>query len=277
MDTLSLVSVLLAAKQIKHLHDLLVTLYNDLLVTARINSIKDLFSSLSLSHHLHQPELMDSWAISSHSSGSVTAFQLRQRAMTASKISKVKRGLPGFVNGSRVSALPDTGSSRNVVSQDFSRERKLQPVGTPSDFLLGNSQRTRSLGRLFFFSTTIKLIRSLIHTGTVAFDWAFSDNPKDQIPIVCDVLPDCSYSIILGSRFLAETQTLSKYKRRLTHCLFSGVNVLKMNFLEHDDKCQRLLGSIGDGAESFAMSAVADTGAEGNVMDYRCEPLLPTF
>ncbi|KAL9047516.1 MAG: hypothetical protein Q9206_006711 [Seirophora lacunosa] len=42
-----------------------------------------------------------------------------------------------------------------------------------------------------------------------------------------------------------------------------------MNFLEHDDKCQRLLGSIGDGAESFAMSAVADTGAEGNVMDYR--------
>ena len=61
---------------------------------------------------------------------------------------KVKRGLPGFVNGARVSALADTGCSGNLVSLAFAQERKLALHGSPTKFVLGNSTSIKSLGRL---------------------------------------------------------------------------------------------------------------------------------
>lgn len=65
-------------------------------------------------------------------------------------LSKTKRGLPGFVNGARVSALPDTGCSRNTVSLAFAQDMKLAIRGSPADFKLGNSTYTKSLGRLIW-------------------------------------------------------------------------------------------------------------------------------
>lgn len=61
---------------------------------------------------------------------------------------KVKRGLPGFVNGARVSALADTGCSGNSVSLAFAQEMKLALHGSPTKFVLGNSTCIKSLGRL---------------------------------------------------------------------------------------------------------------------------------
>lgn len=61
---------------------------------------------------------------------------------------KLKRGLPGFVNGARVSALPDTGCSGNIVSLAFAQEMKLAIHGPPTNFRLGNSTSIKSLGRL---------------------------------------------------------------------------------------------------------------------------------
>ncbi|KAL8845811.1 MAG: hypothetical protein Q9221_009053 [Calogaya cf. arnoldii] len=159
---------------------------------------------------------------------------------------KIKRGLPGFVNGARVSALPDTGSSRNVVSLAFAQEMKIGIHGSPADFKLGNSTYTKSV-------------------GTVTLDWAFSDNPQHLFKIICDVLPEWNYSMILGSRFLTATQTLSKFRRRLTECLFSTFNVLKMNFLGCDNT--RIHGYVGDyyGEELIEVAAIPDTGADGNI------------
>ncbi|KAL8668307.1 MAG: hypothetical protein Q9168_007065 [Polycauliona sp. 1 TL-2023] len=162
-------------------------------------------------------------------------------------LSKVKRGLPGFVNGVRVSAFPDTGSSRNVVSLAFAQDRKLDVQGKPTHLRLGNSSYTKSL-------------------GTVKVDWAFSESPLDVSKIICDVLPRCNYPLILGSRFLGATQTLSKFRSRLSECLFSTANVLGLNFLESDES--RLHGYLGgDDKARVAVAAVPDTGAEGNIMD----------
>ena len=61
---------------------------------------------------------------------------------------KVKRGLPGFVNGARVSALADTGCSGNLVSLAFAQELKLAIHGSPTKFILGNSTSINSLGRM---------------------------------------------------------------------------------------------------------------------------------
>ena len=74
--------------------------------------------------------------------------------------------------------------------------------------------------------------------------------------------------MIIGSPFLTATKTLSKYRRRLTECLFSTVNVLRMSFLGGDES--RLLGYVGRwGEDSIKVAAVPDTGAEGNVIDQK--------
>lgn len=65
-----------------------------------------------------------------------------------STLSKWKRGLSGFVNGKRISALPDTGSLRNVMSQAFAQEMNLRIEHSPSNFMVGNTKLVKSIGKL---------------------------------------------------------------------------------------------------------------------------------
>lgn len=67
---------------------------------------------------------------------------------TKSTTSKWKRGLSGFVNGRQISALADTGSLRNVVSQSFAQEMGLEIKPSPSKFMVGNSKIINSIGEL---------------------------------------------------------------------------------------------------------------------------------
>jgi hypothetical protein len=139
-------------------------------------------------------------------------------------ISKIKRGLPGFLNGSRISAFPDTGSVRNVISEAYAKAMKLKIEGSSSGFVLGNSRTTQSLGKILFALYYARLGKYLLLIplckGTVCFNWAFSESPKDTLEVVCDVLPGCTYNLIFGSKLLTVTQTLSIYKRRLAMCFF---------------------------------------------------------
>ena len=121
------------------------------------------------------------------------------------KISKVRRGLTSFVNGSRLSVLPDTGSEKNVISEAYIKERKIPLEYSKSSFRLGNS----------------RIIESI---GTVTIDYAFAEEPSNVFQVLCHVLPNCIYDLILGNSFLTATETMSKYRRRLTKCVFSVVN-----------------------------------------------------
>ncbi len=185
---------------------------------------------------------------------------------------KIKRGLPGFVNGSRTSALADTGASQNIVSAAFVQEKGLSIKENRGSFKLGNSKIAQSIGKthsdVHVDSTpVIQLIpnhtrtdRALI-TGTVSLSWAFSEKPKEIIDIICHVLPQCAYDLILGSKFLTATETFSKHRRRLVDCVFSTFNAFHLNFL--DGGRQTLYGKVG----RYPVSAIPDTGAERNVMD----------
>ena len=101
--------------------------------------------------------------------------------------------------------------------------------------------------------------------GTVNVRWAFADKPTETTEVVCHVISNCAYDVILGRRFLSMTETLTKYKHRLTKCLSLAAGVLRINLLGED--CPFLEGTLGD---TYQMDAVPDTGAEGNVMDLRC-------
>ena len=94
--------------------------------------------------------------------------------------------------------------------------------------------------------------------------WAFADKPTETVEIVCHVISNCVYDVILGSRFLLMTETFTKYKHRLTRCLSSAARVLRINLL--DGSRQLLKGTLGN---SNTVYVVPDTGAEGNVLNLR--------
>ena len=109
----------------------------------------------------------------------------------------------------------------------------------------------------------IAVVEAII--GTVSVHWAFADKPTETIEVVCHVISNCVYDVILGERFLCMTETFTKYRYRLTKCLFSAAGLLRINLL--DESRQFLEGMLGD---IYRTDAVPDTGAEGNVMDLRC-------
>ena len=178
--------------------------------------------------------------------------------------SKAKRGLSGFVNGSRKSALADTGAAQNVISSAFAKEMELQIEESPSLIKLGNSKKTRSLGNsLSVTPTFVQELNSWL-TGAVSMKWSFAEKPAEIFNIVCHVLPHCTYDLILGSEFLTATETMSKYRRRVTECIFSTANLFHINFLGNDS--QYLRGSLAD---RYTVIALPDTGADVNVIDKR--------
>ena len=93
--------------------------------------------------------------------------------------------------------------------------------------------------------------------------WAFAEEPIKPINIICHVLPICTYDLILGSKFLAATETLVKYRRRVTECAFAVLDVFHLNLLDDGHQALVLDGRVGD----HPTCALADTGAERNVMD----------
>ena len=100
--------------------------------------------------------------------------------------------------------------------------------------------------------------------GTVNVRWAFAGKPTETIEIVCHVISNCVYDVILGKRFLSMTETFTKYKHRLTKCLSSAARVLRFNLL--DGSRQLLQGTL---RRRINVCAVPDTGAEGNLLNLR--------
>lgn len=102
------------------------------------------------------------------------------------------------------------------------------------------------------------------YSGIVNFLWSFADDCTKVEKLVCYVLPECSYDIILGRAFLIASETYTKYRHRLTKCLFSPGKYLRFNLLDNNQ--QSIEGALGSRHDSFPAQAVLDTGAECNVM-----------
>ncbi|KAM0796708.1 hypothetical protein BDR22DRAFT_510597 [Usnea florida] len=158
------------------------------------------------------------------------------------KVEKIRRGLPGFINGARTAALADTGAAQNVVSLDFAHRHGLVLGGKAAMFRLGNSKSVQSV-------------------GTVKVSWAFAEKPTKLYEILCHVIRHCTYDVILSSSFLAATETFSRHLHRLVRCVFNVFNVSHLNLM--DGGRQTVDGQVGN----WSVHAIADTGAERNVMD----------
>ena len=104
--------------------------------------------------------------------------------------------------------------------------------------------------------------------GTVKVRWAFAEKPTKLYEIVCHVIQHCTFDVILGSSFLKVTETFSKHLHRLVNCVFNVFNVFHLNLM--DGGRQTVDGQVGN----WSVHAIADTGAERNVMDSMYVPNL---
>ena len=164
--------------------------------------------------------------------------------------------LPGTIESICVKALPDTGSSQNVIDKNMVQSLfpsiPIHPVHEPIDKLLvaPDGQPIPCIGK--------------IHLS-----WMFKDeNEKHRRWFY--VVENCSKGVIIGNGFLRQTETMSKHRRRLEltkpsdpnsppgHLLSEGVHEARR------DECLRqlVLGRINS-ADTYAS---LDTGCEANLM-----------
>ena len=145
--------------------------------------------------------------------------------------------VPGNLNGAQVTAFPDTGAEKNVISLDFAVRNKID-IRRDSQFK--------------FQLPTGKVSRSV---GTAYLPWRFADEPK-VFNILFSVLPKCTHDVIIGGKFLKFTQTLTKFAHRVKTKLLPFPSRLGVKLL--GSQRQRVWGSL-DGKYAVA---IPDTGSD---------------
>ncbi|KAK1754760.1 hypothetical protein QBC47DRAFT_225662 [Echria macrotheca] len=147
---------------------------------------------------------------------------------------------PGTLNGTMpVNALPDWGSSVNVISEAFAIRHKLRVVPTPAEpiKLLGNN-RVESIGRVF---------ASFRFQGERQGYWREFHVLRRSL---CDV--------ILGKSFLAETQTLTKFASRIIQRVRLCVRKRDRLFLLDEQPKDQIRCSVN----GVIAAALPDTGSD---------------
>lgn len=152
------------------------------------------------------------------------------------------------INGKECLARPDSGSEKDVCSEDFAHQHKLHISRNDEDrvlFQLGTRTKVRSIGRV--------RVRCSLSSGR--------SPPKERWFYV---LKKCAAPIIVGDEFIEETSLYVKNKHLLERCpnWFGRFSTLKY------------LGSsknrIWFTAEGYAMNGLADTGSDEDFMSLEC-------
>ncbi|RSL68647.1 hypothetical protein CEP54_002748 [Fusarium duplospermum] len=151
----------------------------------------------------------------------------------------------GLVGEHQVNGLVDTGAERNFVSAQFVQKTGLIPYESNTKTVqLAGGRETES-------------------TGSVKVPFSFLGEPKQHI-LDCWIIPKCTSELILSAGFLRVTQTLTKFKDRITRMKRSGFRSrLRMNLI--GEERQRLWGSMNN----RSTHALLDTGCDLDLVDAR--------
>ncbi|KAJ8129232.1 hypothetical protein O1611_g4401 [Lasiodiplodia mahajangana] len=143
----------------------------------------------------------------------------------------------GEVAGTMIAALPDSGADACFVSPEVA-------------VLLGLSPKPGS-------ERPVKLAngRKIISPGSVDIPWRFL-NEKETFRMTCWILPGCTHQIILGSKFLGETESLTTGRHRIQRKYTPVPKSVCVKLLGEGK--QRLWGYLND---SF-VAALPDTGSD---------------
>lgn len=155
--------------------------------------------------------------------------------------------LSGHLNKRPEYAVVDTGSQCNIMSAEYAESHRLHVAGPRQSFRLANSTLATS-------------------EGYVEADWIFEGENMEVYRLKFHVIKDLRMSLIIGSEFLKETETLSRNFNRVRRKLFSkACFTFPVAFFKHPGSACHLLHGIL--AKRIAVQAIPDTGAGKNIMD----------
>ncbi|KAK8047753.1 Peptidase aspartic [Apiospora saccharicola] len=165
-------------------------------------------------------------------------------------IKNVRRVLAITINNHEEKACPDTGSSANIVREDWARDHKLKIRRAPRDrsklFELGNGKSVRAVGRV---CANVEITRA-----------APSSLKSRKRKVWFYVFEKCPVPIIVGMPFLESEAIFTKNKHLLESCPkhYSDVDsLLWIGSPRNQIRC-----SLG-GQRAVA---TADTGSDLNIM-----------
>lgn len=176
--------------------------------------------------------------------------------------------LPGVIHNVRVEALPDTGSSQNVIDAAFVEhlDPAVRVLSSESDKPLRAPDE--------------ELIPC---EGKVCLSWAFENESETTYYQWFYVVRDCSHEVIIGNGFLRETETMEKHQDRLKITEPSDPDSLPGNWVSEAQELDRLRQVVVGKVNGEHTTASLDTGCEANLMSQDCarsldlQPtLLPT-
>jgi hypothetical protein len=162
-----------------------------------------------------------------------------------------RRYLPGTLNGVRVDAIPDTGSTRNVISMDFAVANRFFVLRGPAAHI-----------RIFQFASQ----GSGRSAGRCLLGWEFANEPHRTYKVWFEVLEGLVHNVVIGNPLLRETETMSTHSHRLRRrksscCLTNGFFVNSIGSPQ-----QRLIGTLN----GCQVSMLPDTGSERNIISEAC-------
>ncbi|KAI9763714.1 MAG: hypothetical protein M1839_006319 [Geoglossum umbratile] len=189
--------------------------------------------STSLASHRRWPRVAKELSYASSASQLSAGRRLPDKAVR----------VPGFVNGVRVAAIPDTGAVENFLSAKFAQRNKIW-VDRLSD------------GRQFLLIDGSKVTA----TGQAQISWSFVGQPQNSRVIKFNVIEGCPDDVVLGRPFLTETKTLSTNSHRLS---WQNTQTRKTYGFNSIGVPTHHLPGFLDSSEALAY---ADSGCDLNIM-----------
>lgn len=163
-------------------------------------------------------------------------------------------GLEGRINGIHVFALADTGSHMNFINGAYAKSLELKST----DYALNQRpQVVMGHGR------TIQAV------GEIEISWQFEGESNLSYEMVLQVLPNSIFDVMIGAKFLYETNTMVGNNHRLRRIPKPDRAMLarNVNFCGSPFRCLNgvLLGADSEPGWCFALP---DSGAEANIVSY---------
>lgn len=192
------------------------------------------------------------------------AQKIRSRSITAASISAYaaasldsikengRKALRVIMGGKEHLACPDSGSDKNIMSEDFAKSNQLAIRSGKNDkklFELGNGSCVKSVGRV---RISCSLTRGHL--------------PKKKTWFY--VLAKCAFSLIVGRQSRDGAALLTKNRHLLERCPPEMLGLSSLFFIGTPRKSRGT--GMGIEIDGHLLNAVADTGSDLNLMSLAC-------
>jgi hypothetical protein len=170
---------------------------------------------------------------------------------TYSKIQKYRRkAVQVTLDGHEYTAFPDSGSDKNIMTEDFAEQHGISIQRHEDDkslFQLGTGKYIQSIGRAY------------LPCGLLGQGWMRGS----QEPRWFHVLKKCVAPLIVGMEFLEKTKLYTEYKHLLVDCPFSFGNIPTLKYIGSRQ------ASLNFRADGTPLTGCLDTGADLDFMSLR--------